>query len=252
MTELLGLPYSPWSEKAKWALDVRRVPYSYRTYAPILDEPALRMRLRRWRGPVGVPVLTDDDGRAVSDSTEIARWADGQGEGPVLFPAAHRDDVERFVRLSEEGLAAGRVLSLHRVLKDDEALLEMVPRGLRGLGPLAIAIAAGGVKRTLRKWGRSDRVDPTAAEASLVRVLDELRSALAASRDKRTLFGELSFADIAIAQVLAFVEPPPSGLRIGPANRRCFTDPGIKERYADLVAWRDALYDAHRAVPRTD
>ena len=32
MTELLGLPYSPWTEKARFALDVRRVPYTFRYY----------------------------------------------------------------------------------------------------------------------------------------------------------------------------------------------------------------------------
>jgi len=38
MTELVGIPFSPWSEKARWALDVRRVPYRKVTYAPLLGE----------------------------------------------------------------------------------------------------------------------------------------------------------------------------------------------------------------------
>jgi hypothetical protein len=46
MTELLALPYSPWSEKARWALDVRGVPYDYRRYQPVLGELALRVKLR--------------------------------------------------------------------------------------------------------------------------------------------------------------------------------------------------------------
>jgi glutathione S-transferase len=62
MTELLALPFSPWSEKARWALDARGVPYDYRRYQPILGEPALRAKLRRARGPVTVPVLTTIDG----------------------------------------------------------------------------------------------------------------------------------------------------------------------------------------------
>jgi glutathione S-transferase len=43
VAELLGLPYSPWSEKARWPLDARRVPYKNVTYAPWVGEPLLRM-----------------------------------------------------------------------------------------------------------------------------------------------------------------------------------------------------------------
>ena len=61
-----------------------------------------------------------------------------------------------------------------------------------------------------------------------------------------------SFADIAMAQVLGFVAPPARGLRIGRNNREAFHDPELAPRYADLVAWRDALYEAHRPTSATD
>ena len=248
MTELLGLPYSPWSEKARWALDARRVPYKSRTYAPLVGEPMLRLKLRKWTGRVTVPVLTDDDGHAVGDSADIARWADRRGEGPVLFPADLASEVDAFVALSERGLAAGRGLSLARVLEDDEALGEMVPRALqRSLGRAGTRIASMGIRRTMRKYG-VDGKDRATLERELSSVLDELRAALARAPDgaPRTLLGRFTFADVAMAQVLAFVEPPLFGLRIGRASRRSFTDPGMRERYADLLAWRDAVYGAHR------
>src|SRR5689334_3306739 len=126
MTELLGLVFSPWTEKARWALDVRRVPYRFRHYEPLIGEPALRLKLRRLTGRVTVPVLTAGDGRVVADSADIARWADGRGEGPLLFPPEHEAAIAGFVALSERALAAGRALSLRRMLADDEALAEMV------------------------------------------------------------------------------------------------------------------------------
>jgi glutathione S-transferase len=46
--------------------------------------------------------------------------------------------------------------------------------------------------------------------------------------------------------VLVAVEPPKHGLRLGRGSRRAFSDPSLRERYADLVAWRDALYDTYR------
>ena len=252
MTELLGLPYSPWSEKARWALDARRVPYRSRTYAPIVGEPRLRLKLRKLRGPVTVPVLTDDDGRAIGDSADIARWADGRGEGPALFPADLAPQVDAFVALSERGLAAGRGLSLARMLEDDEALGEMVPPPLRrSLGRAGARIAAIGIRRTLRKYG-ADGKERASLERELSSVLDELRAALARAPEgtPKTLLGRFTFADVAMTQVLAFVEPPVFGLRIARASRRSFTDPPMRERYADLLAWRNAVYEAHRPRPR--
>jgi glutathione S-transferase len=250
MTELLGLPYSPWSEKARWALDVRRVPYTYRIYAPLVGEPALRLKLRKWTGPVSVPALTDDHGLTLSDSARIARWADGRGSGPVLFPPELDAEIARFVELSERGLAAGRALSLGRMLGDREALEEMVPRDVRKtIGPVAAAIGTFGIRRTLRKYG-SDKTDREALERTLTEVLDALRAALAKAPERapvKTILGQFTFADVAMAQVLAFVLPPSLGLRLGAASRRNFADPPMAERYDDLVEWRDALYDAYRA-----
>lgn len=243
MPELLGLPYSPWSEKARWALEARGIAYDKKLYSPLLGELGLRKKLRKWSGVVSVPVLTDDDGRVIPDSADIARWADQHGDGPVMFPAGA--DVEKFIALSDRGMAVGRALSLLRLLDDEEGILEMVPRKLRGV-PGTRALAKAGVARTLRKY-RGMR-DQAAARAALAEVLDEIRAALAKApaAPVKTLLGRFSFADVAVAQVLAFVEPPAFGLKLGTATRRSFCDDELRARYGDLVAWRDALYDAYR------
>lgn len=240
--ELLGLSFSPWTDKARWALDARGIPYTFRAYAPLVGELGLRRKLKRWRGPVSVPVLTDDTGAVIADSAAIARWADGHGSGPRMFPPGHEATVERFVALSERGLAAGRAMSLRRVVDDRAAVRELVPRGLRWL-PGSTALGRAGVRRTLRKYG-GDRADDAVHLAEMTAVLDELRAAIAPSRS--TILDELSFADIAIAQVLAYVTPPATGLRLSAANRARYATPGLVERYPDLVAWRDALYAQHR------
>jgi glutathione S-transferase len=247
MTELLGLVYSPWTEKARFALDVRRVPYTFRHYQPLIGEPALRVKLRRPLGRVSVPALTLDGGRVLADSADIARWADGRGEGPRLFPPEHEAAIASFVALSERGLAAGRALSLHRMLADDEALVELLPRQLRAL-PIASRIGSLGIARTLRKYGGHIE-SREAHRRTLLSVLDDLRAALAKApqgEQPQTLLGRLTFADIAMAQVVISVEPPAKGLKLGPASRRSFTDPELRASYADLVAWRDALYAAFR------
>lgn len=213
---------------------------------PLLGEPLLRLKLGRWTGKVTVPVLTDDHGAVLADSVDIARWADERGSGPALFPPGLGDEIAHFVELSERGLTAGRELSLARMLGDDAALGEMVPKPLRRpLGRIARHVGAMGVRRTLRKYASSS--GGANAEIALGAVLDELRGALATRSGKpKTLLGTFTFADIAMAQVLAFVEPPRFGLRIGRASRASFTDPALRDRYADMLAWRDELYEAHR------
>lgn len=238
MPELLGLPYSPWSEKARWALDARGVPYTKKLYQPLLGELGLRRKLGKWRGTVSVPVLTTDDGAVIADSIAIARWADQRGQGATLFP----DDtaVDAVVALSDRGMAAGRALSLIRLLDDAEGIGEMVPKKMRRL-PGARGIAKYGVRRTLRKY--RGETDVASARAKLAAVLDELRAALAG---KQTLLAAFSFADIAATQILAFVEPPAFGLRLGEGTRRSFIDDDLRGRYGDLVTWRDHVYDRHR------
>jgi glutathione S-transferase len=107
-----------------------------------------------------------------------------------------------------------------------------------------------GVDRTRRKYGADRRADGE-SRAVLREVLDGLRRDLAAAPaaggEPRTLLGRFSYADVAMAQVLVFVAPPAREyVKIGAGNRHAFADPALAAEYADLVAWRDALYARHR------
>ena len=243
--QLLSIPYSPWSERARWALQCRAVEFDKRTYQPLLGEPELRWRLGKWSGPVSVPVLLTDDGPC-ADSYLIAQFAAQHGKGPALFPPGKDAEIAAWNALSERGLDAGRSLSLARVLKNPDALREMVPPPLRAF-PGAAQIAAAGVKRTLHKYGATSQGN---AEV-LAEVLDKLRDGLAQSPSALqpgTLLADFSYADITMAQVLAFVRPPAAGLKIGTANRAAFEDAELAARYPDLLAWRDALYATYRGT----
>jgi glutathione S-transferase len=121
-------------------------------------------------------------------------------------------------------------------------------------GIVTVPVLVDGTARPLAdsadiaRWA-DQRGDGAALEKKFTGVLDELRVALArapAKGEPKTLLGTFTFADIAMAQVLACVSPPTRGLRLGRASRRAFTDLALRERYADLVAWRDAIYAAYR------
>lgn len=251
MNEFLALPYSPWSEKARWALDYAQTDYTERLYQPMLGEPALRIRLKKWSGPVGVPALFTPD-VSLGDSYDIAHWADQNGSG-TLFPEKFAKDIQQYNTLSERGLAAGRALSMARLVKDPDAALEVVPPLLRkSLGSIAARLGKTGLERTRRKWGATD--DELQSSRRLVtRILEQLRADLAKvdgsnqpGKPKTLLGNHFTYADIAMAQLLSFVSPEARALRLFDATRRAFFDAELADRFADLVEWRDGVYDAYR------
>ena len=239
MPELISLSYSPWSEKARWALDHHRIEYQRTEHLILLGEAALRWRARRPFGRVSVPLLIDGH-RIYTDSFEIARYGEWFGSGAPLL-----DDMEAVTEWnarSERALAAGRVLLTERIAQDPEAKREQlpgfVPRALRrAMSPAATL----GIAFMRRKYG-FDHV--ARAETRLADALAQLREALS-GRDH--LLDTFSYADIAMAVVLQMVSPVSDDrIRLGPATRRAWTHPELARDYADLVEWRDRLYAKHR------
>ena len=84
-----------------------------------------------------------------------------------------------------------------------------------------------------------------AAEETLAEAFRELR--MAVSRHACLVGGTFSFADVAMAVALQFVEPVADRyIRLGPATRRAWTNERFRHDYADLLAWRDMVYELHR------
>jgi glutathione S-transferase len=249
---LIAIPYSPWSERADWALHLRGIAIEKERYSPILGELRLRRLRRGAPGPASVPVLVAQD-RVIADSTDIARWADSHGDGPRLFPDDPR--LAPIVEAGDTALDAGRALALRRTLADGDALLDLVPTALRGLGPVARWVAGTGVRRTLRKYGAAGVADVEHRErlrGALTRLREALAAAPAPTSGPKTLLGALSYADVAATQALVFIAPPEPdrergrGIRIAKASRRAFYDADLAREFADLVAWRDAIYASYR------
>ena len=243
MARLIALHVSPWSEKARWALDHHHVPYTVELYTPMLSEPLLRLRTRRFTGPVTAPVLFDGDD-AILDSFSIARHAERNGSGAPLFPAQHLAEITRWNDRANEALTAGRAVLLTRIKTDsaaqDEILPSFIPAALRP----TLATASRLVLRFMASKYDIAR-DLESAEARFTAALDELRAAL----DGRAylLDGELTYADITAAVMLQMVRPVRDAfIRLGPATRASWTSPELEKRYPDLLEWRDQLYDKHR------
>lgn len=235
---LVGLHYSPWTQRARWALDHHRVGYRYREYLPVVGEPLLRLEARKLTGRISVPVLLTPHG-AIFDSLAIARHADTMGQGSRLVDG-HEGAVDRWVALAERALHAARGLVLRAVDADPEAQAESVklpmPRLLKG------PTARFGTAVLNWKWNAG--ITEAEGEARVAEVLEQLRAAVAGSG---YIDGEFSFADIVGAGVVQCIQPVSHRfIPLEPATRRAWTRPRLVEQFGDLIQWRDRLFEQHR------
>jgi glutathione S-transferase len=242
--KLVSLHVSPWSERARWALDHHSLAYEKVEHFPILGE----RRLRRLVGPdkprATVPVLVDGD-RVLSDSWDIVLYADSVGSAPRLVPSEREADVRQWARRADDAMQGGRALILGAMLQSPGALDESSPPFLPawvrpGLRPIA--------RRTVSAFARKYELeldDPGKHEEPMRRALDALREGLRGSSPY--LLGSFGYADIAMATVIQGVSPVADRfLRLRPATRAVWTRAALATEYADLVKWRDELYERHR------
>lgn len=240
---LVHLGYSPWSEKARWALDHHLVPHKRRTYLPMVAAPWLRLRARRLRGRVTVPALLHD-GPALMDSWDIARWAEARGAGPRLFAEGELDEIRAWNAEAEVLAAAGRIRVTARVHRNPAALRESVPRPLNRAGPVTDLVGELGVRYLERKYAFD--------EGRVAQAREDARGVLAAIAARldahRYLVGSaLSWADISVACALQFVSPVEApSLYLGPASREEWLDPELAPDWGPLLSWRDRLFARHR------
>ena len=241
---LWGLGYSPWTEKARWALDHHGLDYDYREHMPLLGEPGLRWRSRkRTPGtPASVPMLLDG-ATVLGDSTLIARHAETLGSRAPLFGAEHEAAIEGWIRKSDDALAAVRILVVAATLRSPEAQAENLPLYVPGaLRPAMRPMARFGSNFILRKYG--SELDEAAATTKVCAFLDELEGML----DGEYLLGEFSYADMTAAMVVNGIAPLRERFFASkPAIAETWDRPELAKRYAALVDWRDTVYSKHRA-----
>jgi glutathione S-transferase len=239
--ELFVLSYSPWSEKARWALDHHGIDYRAHAYMPMLHEPWLRLRLKKFRGRVSVPTFLSSAG-AFGDSFEIAREAERIGDAAKLFPTDDSDEISSWNDRSERALRSARVRVIARmgqVPRAEAEGLTFLPSALRS--PLR-ATARTAVNFLRKKY---DVTNDLEASQNVIRA--ELIATRNTLGNKPYLLGELTYADIAMAVVLQAVHPVAKEfIRLGPAMREVWTNEELARDFADLIEWRDALYAKHR------
>ena len=142
---------------------------------------------------------------------------------------------------------AGRVRSLHRALRDRDALAGYLPfQAPPWLGRRLSFMSELGVRYILRKYPA--HTDATTLEANMARALDELRDHLG---EREFFVGDApTAADLAAAGALQFVLPMSARtLPMTPQSAKAWTEPALSVAFRDLLTWRDGFIDAcERAV----
>lgn len=238
---LYYMPYSPWSRKARCALRHHNLTPRGHVYMPLVEEPVLRWKLRKWRGRVTVPVLFTQE-RVLTDSWDIVLWADRNGSGSTLIPNHKQDEISEWNAVSERLLSAGRSVSMLRALDQPEVLLEVLPP------PMAKLLGAGGARVSARMFNAKYAIDAS-EQAQYAGVIREqlLRIQRGLADGRRYLTGEPSYADIAIGVALLVLGPLPDEAQAG--LQKLAHDPAFDVEFASLRAWRDAVHATLPLLP---
>ncbi len=223
--KLITLYASPFSERVRWALAFKHLPYEKQNYRPGIDEE----ELKKLTGQNQVPVLVVD-GKPIPDSTAILEWLEAARPEPPLMPRSEKDRAQATL-LDELALGVlgpqGRTLIVGRLLRSSAPQLQQ----------------AG--KFFAQKYGHSAFAEEQ-ARLTVKRVLLSLKQIL---HGRQYLVGDtFTRADMTTACMLMLVKPAPDELFLLPAAGRpthheAFAD---EPEYSPLFQWRDEMYRRHR------
>jgi glutathione S-transferase len=221
--EVIELYVSPWSERLRWVLDLKGLPYARTPYQPLADEESHRRRT----GISTAPVMLAD-GEVVGDSDAAVDWLERRHPSPALLPEDQglRACVRAWELAATEALApAGRLVFIGRAKE-------------LGLQPLADHFAA--------KYGWSEDAQRR-GERLLGTFLTDLAGAV--GKNPHLVGDAFTRADLTVACMLAgiFGHPPDDLFALDAPMRSVFGIPlGKEPALAPLAKWRDDLYRRHR------
>jgi glutathione S-transferase len=240
---LWHLKVSPYNEKARWALDHKRVPHVRRAAVPGRHEPIAR----RLCGGSTLPVLLLN-GDAIGDSTAIVATVERRWPAPALYPA---DPAERSRALEVEDFFDEqlgpyvRLLMLRYLLPNPKLMMGTFAPGVRG--PRAL-VARATFPRLRRRVTASFGID----ERSVANAFAKLRVAGEAFRAELKPSGYLvgeafSVADLTLASMVAPVVAPLEFPYPQPQRGHSALAP-VREALSEsgLLEWSLEIYALHR------
>ena len=241
---LWHLKVSHYNEKARWALDYKRVPHVRRAITPGRHQPIAQ----DLTGGRTFPVLLLD-GEAVGDSTRIIAELERRYPEPPLYPA-DPDERQRALEIEDffdEQLGPhARLLVLHHMLPDAKLLLGAFAPDLKGLRRLS---ARATYSRLRSRIAAGFGID----ERSVALAYEKLRAAGERFRSELHPSGYLvgdrfTVADLTLAALLAPIVAPEQFPYPQPQRGHPLLAP-LRDVLAEagLVDWTREMYAQRRS-----
>ncbi len=223
--KLITMYGSPWSERVRWALAFKKLPYEKQNYEPGIDEAAVK----KLTGQAMVPVLVTGD-KVIPDSSAILDWLEETRPEPALLPksAKERAMVTLWEEIALNAMGThGRTLITGRLLRIDDP--EAQKSG----------------KYFAEKYGYSEFAEEQ-SRLTAIRILTSLRDTLSG---RQYLVGDtFSRADLTVAAMLMLWKAAPQEFFVfTPELRFVYLDRlGDDPAFSEVFAWRDRMYKDHR------
>ena len=246
MLELLQFRHSPYNEKARWALDLKRVPHRRRR---LLPGPHMRV-VKPLTGKTATPVLAHDGG-AVGGSARIVQWLEARYPAPRLIPedAALRAEALEIERRFDDGWTPRiRRPVLDALLRQPGYFARVFGDGAPAAQRMAYACIVPLAAPLVRKGNGIS--GPEAIDDGLRAAAEALDFVAERSAATGYLCGaSFCIADIAAAATLATIVRPPHSPMSAPEPVASATR-ALVERFATHpgAAWVRTIYARHRGT----
>jgi len=251
MSELYYLHVSPWSEKARWAMDLSHYKYTKINFTPMITTPIVRLRSRNFTRKVTAPILISNQ-LCISDAYKIAQHVNSENNSKNhasvdLFPLELKSQIDEWEILSNQILQAGRALVCIRMKNHRGAKLMSLPPIIpSAIRPLMLPVATTGLYYFKTKygfdWNRREEYIETMSQG-----LRKVKEQLTNSGDY--LLGKFTYADIALAVTLQMIEPVGNKyIPLDSNTESCWKTPELKEEFSDVIEWRNRIYQKHRST----
>lgn len=242
MHKLYGIYYSPWSEKARWALDYHKISYEWIEFTPIVDNVKLMWQAKKF-GRLTVPTLITPFG-AVQGSLSIVRYAEKQGRKEKLIPYEKEEDILRLDALAEVVFKASRAIITEKIKDNLNAQKDLLPKFIpENLQDYFTPVAS--IATTYLGFKYSFSGVPISQQKEVIRsVLQEIRPLV---RKNKTILGKFSLADIVVSLMFQFIFPVSNVyIPLTDELREVFTQKDLSLEFSDLIEWRDYIYSQYR------
>lgn len=241
---LMQFRYSPYNEKARWTLDLKRVPHVRRSLLPGPHAPVALWHTRQ----TATPILALD-GRWIAGSAAIVAALDERFPTPPLRPTAPEARVEARTieaRFDDGFVPRMRRAALAALMTDPDYMCGLFGEG-QGRLALRFFRAAFPVSRIVIAKGNG--IDGPAAIDDGKRACGEALDFVAqtTARTGYLVGDRFTHADLAAAAGLAMVFPPPGSPMEGPGSRPTASQALVDAHVGHpAIAWLGRIYAEHR------